>query len=229
MVNAEELGVTQRNVDDMMKSDAPDIRRLLGVEGQFGQSLGLDQRLGLSHHQGGRQLRRKLRAQCRPRLAVEDRARPERAVDQGRLAIRAAGPLNSAGCRRRRGHVEDAAIPGSRNGHGQHCAAVGARRCRRRPAYAAARQCRAKSRAMPRSLPAFGFWDNTAGFDISQTLIAYSSSTSTFGRAFWVGLLNTLLVAGSASCWRPCSASPSASHGCRAIGWCRSSPAATSN
>jgi general L-amino acid transport system permease protein len=42
----------------------------------------------------------------------------------------------------------------------------------------------------------FGFWNNTAGFDISQSLISYSSSTSTFGRAFWVGLLNTLLVAG---------------------------------
>ena len=41
----------------------------------------------------------------------------------------------------------------------------------------------------------FRFWDNTAGFDISQTLIPFSSSTSTFGRAFWVGLLNTLLVA----------------------------------
>jgi general L-amino acid transport system permease protein len=41
----------------------------------------------------------------------------------------------------------------------------------------------------------FKFWNNTAGFDISQTLIAYSPSTSTFGRAFWVGLLNTLLVA----------------------------------
>ena len=41
----------------------------------------------------------------------------------------------------------------------------------------------------------FRFWDNTAGFDISQSLIPYSSSTSTFGRAFWVGLLNTLLVA----------------------------------
>ncbi len=41
----------------------------------------------------------------------------------------------------------------------------------------------------------FAFWNNTAGFDISQTLIAYSSSVSTFGRAFWVGLLNTLLVA----------------------------------
>jgi general L-amino acid transport system permease protein len=42
----------------------------------------------------------------------------------------------------------------------------------------------------------FGFWNNTAGFDISQTLIEYSPSVSTFGRAFWVGLLNTLLVAG---------------------------------
>ncbi len=41
----------------------------------------------------------------------------------------------------------------------------------------------------------FGFWNNTAGFDISQTLIRYSASVSTFGRAFWVGLLNTLLVA----------------------------------
>jgi len=41
----------------------------------------------------------------------------------------------------------------------------------------------------------FGFWNNTAGFDISQTLIPYSASISSFGRAFWVGLLNTLLVA----------------------------------
>jgi len=40
----------------------------------------------------------------------------------------------------------------------------------------------------------FGFWNNTAGFDISQTLIEYST-ISTYGRAFWVGLLNTLLVA----------------------------------
>jgi len=41
----------------------------------------------------------------------------------------------------------------------------------------------------------FGFWTTTAGFDINQTLIEYSN-TSTYGRAFWVGLLNTLLVAG---------------------------------
>ena len=41
----------------------------------------------------------------------------------------------------------------------------------------------------------FGFWDATAGFDISQTLIPYST-VSTYGRAFWVGLINTLLIAG---------------------------------
>jgi general L-amino acid transport system permease protein len=40
-----------------------------------------------------------------------------------------------------------------------------------------------------------GFWDNAAGFPISQALIYYSEAGSTYGRAFWVGLLNTLLVA----------------------------------
>jgi general L-amino acid transport system permease protein len=40
----------------------------------------------------------------------------------------------------------------------------------------------------------FGFWNTTAGFDISQTLIPYTN-TSTYGRVFWVGLTNTLLVA----------------------------------
>src|SRR5271168_3727072 len=41
LVTAEELGVTQANVDDMLKSPKPDIRRLLGVEGDFGKALGL--------------------------------------------------------------------------------------------------------------------------------------------------------------------------------------------
>lgn len=39
----------------------------------------------------------------------------------------------------------------------------------------------------------FGFLDNTAGFDVSQTLIPYSGS-DTYTRVFLVGLLNTLLV-----------------------------------
>jgi len=41
LVTAEELGVTQANVDEKLKSDNPEIRRLLGVEGDFGKSLGL--------------------------------------------------------------------------------------------------------------------------------------------------------------------------------------------
>lgn len=39
----------------------------------------------------------------------------------------------------------------------------------------------------------FGFLANTAGFDVSQSLISYSGS-DTYTRVFFVGLLNTLLV-----------------------------------
>lgn len=41
MVNAEELGVTSENVDDMLGSENPSILRLLGVEGDFGTPIGL--------------------------------------------------------------------------------------------------------------------------------------------------------------------------------------------
>jgi general L-amino acid transport system permease protein len=41
----------------------------------------------------------------------------------------------------------------------------------------------------------FGFWHNAAGFDVNQKLIPFSASGSTYGEAFYVGLLNTLLVA----------------------------------
>lgn len=41
----------------------------------------------------------------------------------------------------------------------------------------------------------FSFLGTVAGFDIDQTLIAYTPEASTFGRALLVGILNTLLVA----------------------------------
>ncbi|MFC0207671.1 amino acid ABC transporter substrate-binding protein [Chelativorans intermedius] len=41
LLNAEELGITQDNVDEMLNSDNPNIRRLLGVDGSFGQDIGL--------------------------------------------------------------------------------------------------------------------------------------------------------------------------------------------
>ncbi|WP_227815301.1 amino acid ABC transporter substrate-binding protein [Nitrogeniibacter aestuarii] len=41
-LNAEELGVTSKNVDEMVKSADPGIKRLLGGEAGFGKFLGLD-------------------------------------------------------------------------------------------------------------------------------------------------------------------------------------------
>jgi general L-amino acid transport system substrate-binding protein len=41
MVIAEEDGVTKANVDEKAKSQAPELRRLLGVEGDYGKGLGL--------------------------------------------------------------------------------------------------------------------------------------------------------------------------------------------
>jgi general L-amino acid transport system substrate-binding protein len=41
LVNAEELGVTKANADQMMKSENPEIKRLLGTEGKFGEATGL--------------------------------------------------------------------------------------------------------------------------------------------------------------------------------------------
>jgi general L-amino acid transport system substrate-binding protein len=41
MLNAEELNVTKANVDEQLKSDNPEIKRLLGVEANFGEQLGL--------------------------------------------------------------------------------------------------------------------------------------------------------------------------------------------
>lgn len=41
IINAEELGVTSQNVDEMLKSDNPEVKRLLGLEGSFGEAMGL--------------------------------------------------------------------------------------------------------------------------------------------------------------------------------------------
>jgi general L-amino acid transport system substrate-binding protein len=41
MIDAEELGVGTKNIDEAMKSNIPEIKRLVGVEGNFGEQLGL--------------------------------------------------------------------------------------------------------------------------------------------------------------------------------------------
>ena len=41
MINAEELEVSSKNVDEMKGSENPEVKRLLGVEGAFGEGIGL--------------------------------------------------------------------------------------------------------------------------------------------------------------------------------------------
>ncbi|MGP0089144.1 MAG: amino acid ABC transporter substrate-binding protein [Xanthobacteraceae bacterium] len=41
MMNAEELGITSRNINDALKSKKPDVMRLVGTEGEYGDELGL--------------------------------------------------------------------------------------------------------------------------------------------------------------------------------------------
>jgi len=41
LLNAEEAGVTKANVDQMLNSTNPDVRRILGKEGEFGKGIGL--------------------------------------------------------------------------------------------------------------------------------------------------------------------------------------------
>jgi hypothetical protein len=93
MVNAEELGVTKANVDDQMKSDNPDVRSACSaVEGKHGEALGLtnDWAYRIIKHVGNY-------GESSSATSVRARrsrsARPECAVDQGRAAIRTAGPL----------------------------------------------------------------------------------------------------------------------------------------
>ena len=41
MMNAEELGITSKNIDEMLKSTNPDVKRFVGTEGNYGEQLGL--------------------------------------------------------------------------------------------------------------------------------------------------------------------------------------------
>jgi general L-amino acid transport system substrate-binding protein len=41
MINAEELGITSKNIDEALQSKKPDVMRLVGTEGAYGEELGL--------------------------------------------------------------------------------------------------------------------------------------------------------------------------------------------
>ena len=41
MLNAEELGITSKNIDEALKSSKPEIKRFVGTEGAYGEQIGL--------------------------------------------------------------------------------------------------------------------------------------------------------------------------------------------
>ena len=93
MLNAEELGVSQKNIDEALKSNQPEIRRLVGAEGAYGEQLGLTKdwvvRIVKQVGNYGEVFDRNRRAPARSSAS----AAVSTAVDQGRHPIRAADPV----------------------------------------------------------------------------------------------------------------------------------------
>ena len=100
MVDAEELGVTQKNVDEMAKSDKPELKRAFGTDGNLGEQLGLTKdwfsRIVKAVGNYGESFDRNVGAGSK----LADRPRAQPALEQGRNPVRAADPLIAAhnGC-----------------------------------------------------------------------------------------------------------------------------------
>ena len=95
LFEAEEKGVTSKNVDEMTKSDDPDDQAPARRHSGDGQGARCRREMGLQRDQGRRQLRRNLRTQCRRRFATEARPRAQQFVDPGRPDLCNADPLKA--------------------------------------------------------------------------------------------------------------------------------------
>ena len=93
MVDAEELGVTQKNVDEMAKSDKPELKRVFGTDGNLGEQLGLTKDWVSRIVKAVGNYGEIVRSQRRRRLQARHRPRPQPALEQGRNSVRAADPL----------------------------------------------------------------------------------------------------------------------------------------
>ena len=93
MINAEELGVTSKNIDEALKSKKPDVMRLVGTEGTYGEQLGLtkDWAVRIIRHVGnyGEIYERNIGDE----VEAEDPARHEPALERRRHPVRAADPV----------------------------------------------------------------------------------------------------------------------------------------
>ncbi len=99
MINAEELGISQKTIDEALKSDKPDVRRFTGAEGNMGEQLGLTKdwavRIVKLVGNYGEAFERNVGSGSR--LGISRGL--NNAVDQGRHPVRASDPLSVAGSR----------------------------------------------------------------------------------------------------------------------------------
>ena len=204
MITAEELGITQKNVDEMAKSDKPEMKRVFGTDGNLGEQLGLTKDWVSRIVKAVGNYGEILRSQRRRRLQAWHRPRSQRALEQGRNSVRAADPLIPQATGGAAMAIEPREPPsqfvaklqralGGRAGWSGFVVQLVFVAVLIWIAYEIVANARANLQAQ-RITAGFGFLANKAGFDVSQNLISYSGSDS-FGRVFLVGLLNTLLVA----------------------------------
>ena len=203
--------MSSKNIDEALKSNQPEIRRLLGHRRRLRRAARPDQGLGGAHRQAGRQLRRGVRPQRGHGLEARHQPRPQPAVDQGRHPVRAADPVRDRQVAGRRGRrlgpdpgvgvarertaqlrtVEDGVPPPPRVAiyNNPKVRAVFYQLVLLAAVlwfgYEFALNARANLDAH-KITSGFGFLENTAGFGINQTLIPYSES-DTYGRVFLVG------------------------------------------
>ncbi len=93
MINAEELGITSKNVDEKAKIGQARAETRPRQRRQFRRTTRRDQGLGDPDREGCRQLRRGVRSQCRRRLAACDQPRSQQSLEQGWSSVRAANSL----------------------------------------------------------------------------------------------------------------------------------------
>jgi len=95
ILNAEELGVTQANVDEMLASENPSVKRLLGVEGDFGTPLGLDKNWAYNIIKYLGNYGEMYDRNVGPTTTDRPGSRHQRALERWRHPVRAADPLNA--------------------------------------------------------------------------------------------------------------------------------------
>ena len=94
IINAEELGVESKTIDDALKSQKPSVKRLVGTEGDFGKPLGLSNDWAVRIIRAVGNYGEIIRPQRRRQFEARHSPRIERALGQRRHSIRSADPLS---------------------------------------------------------------------------------------------------------------------------------------